>query len=368
MADTLLFALPETPNRDRRDTHWWHVVDGELVSAGRDEEWLNFADSGRRLIGLAPAAHVRLSFSEQPSSATTARQAETVARVAAVNSSLGDDQTLHSASAVDEDGSVLTAVADKDSMSAWLDWARHHGAEPNHVVPVGALLPLVDGWRAATFGDERVVGRRGTVLPDELDLTESIVGDGKIDALDEEEVRAALVHAAEAPLIDLRTGVFGGRRSTALEGRQVRELAILAALIPLVLLAWALVVIFKVERSTDRLNSETLAVASAALGRPVTLETAESELAQSAGGSAYGGLMAPLTAVYQSLQAEQGVSVTSLAYTSDGTLSVTLAAPAVDAVNRVLVSLQRNGYRVTAVPRQSPDGRSMVDATVRTGP
>jgi len=148
----------------------------------------------------------------------------------------------------------------------------------------------------------------------------------------------------------------------------MRELAILAALIPLVLLAWALIAIFKLERSTSRLDSETLSTASAALGRPVTLETAESALAQRVGGSAYGGLMAPLTAVYQALQPEQGVSVTSLSYAPDGTLSVTLAAPGVDAVNRVLVALQRNGYRVTAVPRQSPDGRSMVDATVRTGP
>ena len=368
MADTLLFALPEKPARDRRDTHWWHVVDGELVSEGQGDEWLNFAGPRRNLIGIAPAAQVRLSFSEKVSATTTDRQAEAVARVAAVNSSLGEDKTLHSVSGVSDDGTIMTAVTEKVAMTAWLDWARALGAEPSQVVPAGALLPLADRWRAAKFGGEHVVGRRGTVFPDEPELTESIVANGTIETLAEEEVRSALVYAAQASLVDLRSGPFARRRRIAIEGRQMRELAILAALIPLVLLAWALIAIFKLERSTSRLNSETLSTASAALGRPVTLETAESALAQRVGGSAYGGLMAPLTAVYQALQPEQGVSVTSLSYAPDGTLSVTLAAPGVDAVNRVLVALQRNGYRVTAVPRQSPDGRSMVDATVRTGP
>jgi general secretion pathway protein L len=52
----------------------------------------------------------------------------------------------------------------------------------------------------------------------------------------------------------------------------------------------------------------------------------------------------------------------------DGTFAVTLAAPAVDAINRILVALQRDGHRVTAVPRQSPDGRAMVDVTIRSMP
>jgi len=367
MADTILFALPEAPDRERRHTHWWHVVDGEVVSAGSGDEWLNFAGRRRNLIGIAPAAQVRLSVSPKLSSAATNRQAEAVARVAAVNSSLGDDETLHSASAVAEDGSIVTAVAERDAMSAWLDWARKLGAEPNAVVPAGALLPLSDDWTAATFGDEHVIGRRGTVLPDEPDLTAGIVGDARIESLNDEEIRSALAHAAEAPPIDLRTGRFA-RRRIAMESNRIRELAILAALISAVLLAWALISIFKLERSTDSLNAETVAVASAALGRPVTIETAESELAQRAGGSAFGGLMPPLTATYQALQPEQSVSLTSLAYAPEGTLSVTFAAPTPAEVNRVLLALQRNGYQVTAVPRQAADGRSMVDATVRSGP
>ncbi len=367
MGDTLLFALPEVPDPERRDTRWWHVVDGELVSAGSGDEWLTFASGKRSLVGIAPVAQVRLSFSQKPT-ANTDRQAEAVARVAAVNTSLGDDETLHAASALIGDGSIMTAVAEKTAMTAWLDWARRLGADPNHVVPAGAILPLTDRWTAAAFGDESVLGRRGIVLPDEPELTAAIVGDGQIETLNEEEVRGALANAAEALPIDLRTGRFVRGRRLSIDRRQLRELMVLAALIPLLALAWGLVSIFKLERSTDRLDSETVAVASATLGEPVTVETAEGLLSQRFGGPAGGGLLPPLTAVYQALQPEQSVSVTSLSYAPDGTLATTFAAPNAESVNRVLVAVQRSGYRITAVPRQSPDGRTMVDATLRTGP
>ena len=121
-------------------------------------------------------------------------------------------------------------MTDKDAMAAWLDWARGLGADPNHVVPAAALLPLSDSWSAAAFGDEHVIGRRGTVFPDEPELAAAIVGDSKVETLDEEQVRSALAHAAEALPIDLRTGRFARRRGVAIEGRRIRQLAILAAL------------------------------------------------------------------------------------------------------------------------------------------
>ena len=142
----------------------------------------------------------------------------------------------------------------------------------------------------------------------------------------------------------------------------------LAAAIALSTLAWSIASILKLQNVTNRLNEETLAVARAAAGPSVTLETAESALAQRTGGRAYGGLMAPLAGLYDALRAEPQVVATAVAYASDGTMTTTLAAPTVDPVNRVLIALQRNNYRVTAVPRQAPDGRMMVETTIRSGP
>lgn len=369
MAEAILFLLPAVPDRDRPEAHWWHVADGEIVASGTGDEWLALAAAGeRKRVALAPSAAVRVGLSELPDGASTPRQAAAIARVKAIEESLGDNQALHAVSAAFNGGPVMTAIVDNGVMLAWLDWARELGADPHHVVPVGALLPLGESWVAASFGSEQVVARRDLVMPFEPELASRIVGDAEVGELDDAARKAALVRAAEEPPLDLRTGRFARRRRISLDRARIRELVLLAALIPLITLAWALVVIARMESETDRLNAETLAVAEAALGRPVALESAESELAQRVGGSAYGGLMAPLTALYDGLQAEQSVSTTDISYRGDGTLSATLAAPTVDAVNRVLIALQRNGYKVTAVSRQSPDGRAMVDTTVRAGP
>lgn len=369
MAEAVLFLLPSIPDRGHRETHWWHVADGEIVGSGASGEWVALAASGeRKRVALAPAGSVRVSLAEPTSGAATARQAAAIARVAAIEESLGDDEALHAVSGAANGGPVMTAVVDNGVMLAWLDWATELGVDPHQVVPLGALLPLSDSWVAASFGSEHLVARGGVVMPFEPELASWVIGDEQVATLGEAEQRLALVRAAEAPPLDLRAGRFARRRRISLDRARIRELVLLAALIPLITLAWALVVIARMDRETDRLNAETLTIAEATLGRPVALESAESELAQRIGGSAYGGLMAPLTALYDALQAEQSVSTTDVSYRGDGTLSATLAAPTIDAVNRVLIALQRNGYRVTAVSRQSPDGRAMVDTTVRSGP
>lgn len=368
MADAIVFTLPEIPEADRLEAHWWLVADGQIVDSGIGTEWAaQAAASGpdRKRVALAPAAAVRIDFAPRPP-ATSERQAVSGARVEAVEASLGESKALHSVSVLSGE-TVMTAVVDNGIMLAWLDWAREAGADPNHVVPVGALLPLGEDWTAATFGPERVIGRAGTVMPFEPELASRIVGDLEPRELGGQEVEAAIAAAADQPPLDLRSGRMARRRRIVIDRQRIRQLAILAAIIPLLSLIVVIVSILKLNSAADRLDERSLAVAENALGRPVELESAESELSQRVGGAGYGGVMAPLSGLYSALQAEQGVSTTDLSYRSDGTLSATLAAPTVDPVNRVLVALQRNGYKITAVPRQAPDGRSMVDVTVRSG-
>lgn len=369
MADAIVFTLPESPDREQLEAHWWLVGDGRILDSGIGTQWVELAAAGaaddRKRIALAPAGAVRIEVADRAPGLSD-RQASSGARAEAVEASLGDSDALHSASALHGD-KVMTAVVDNGVMLAWLDWAREVNADPHHVVPAGALLPLEEEWTAATFGSERVIGRAGTVMPFEPELASRIVGDSEPRELGRDEVEAAIAGAAGQPPLDLRTGKMARRRRIVIDRQRIRQLAILAAIIPLISVLVVLVSIAKINSATDRLNERTLAIAERALGRPVTLESAESELSQRVGGVGHGGVMAPLSGLYSALQAEQGVSTTELAYRSDGTLSATLAAPNVDPVNRVLVALQRNGYRITAVPRQAPDGRSMVDVTVRSG-
>ncbi|MFP5328528.1 MAG: type II secretion system protein GspL [Alphaproteobacteria bacterium] len=370
MTGAVVFILPQVPDSQQLEASWWLVDDRRVLDSGTGIDWIALAGGGepgrRKLVALAPAASVRTEFTDRPPSASE-RQASSVARLAAIDMSLGESPALHAVSTVDGD-KVLTAVVDNGLMLAWLDWTRAVAVDPDHVVPVGALLPSSEDWTVATIGTEEVIGRAGTVLAFEPELAAHIVGNREAAVLSQQEVEAAIVAAASQPPLDLRTGRMARRRRIVVDRDRIRKMALIALMIPLLALIYVLVAIMKLNAATDRLNGESLAVAGRVLGRPLALENAESDLSQRLGGGSYGGVMTPLTGLYSALQAEQSVSATELSYRPDGTLAATLAAPTLDAINRVLVAVQRDGYRITAVPRQAPDGRSMVDVTVRTGP
>ena len=370
MPDSIVFTLPQVPAPEHLEAHWWLVSDGRIVESGTGNEWVSLAAGGgpdlRKRVALAPAACVRIEIAERAPDMSD-RQAAMTARLALIESSLGEPEALHAVSEAHGD-EVVTALVDNGMMLAWIDWASGAGADPHHIVPVAALLPLGDEWTAATFGSERVLGRRGTVIPFEPELAGHIVGDIDPLELGQDAVDSAIVGAAEAQPLDLRSGRMARRRRLVVDRGRIRELALIAALIPLIVLIYVVAGIVKMNAATARLNEESLAVAERALGRPVELASVESELSQRVGGVGLGGVMAPLTGLYSALQPEESVSSTALSYGSDGTLSATLAAPTLDSINRVLIAVQRDGYRITAVPRQAPDGRSMVDVTVRSGP
>lgn len=370
MADVLVFSLLPAPDPAHPETHWWRVVDGVIVERGADGAWVAAAGEGMRLIGLAPAASVRLALEEAGPGASTPRQAATVARVAAVEHSLGDPATLHAVTAAvpGEEGVLVTAVVANSAMLEWIDWARALGVDPDHIVPAASLLPVGEQWIAATIGAEHLVGRNGLVLANEPALAEAIVGVAEVETLQAEAIDAEIAAMAEAPILDLRSGRFAKRRRLVIDRDRIRELALLAAAIALVTLLWMIVAIARLQSSSNQLDSDTLRIAESAIGRPVTLDSAEAEMLQRLGTGTGPGLSALLAALYAGLQSEAGVSSTQIGYRGDGTLSVTLAAPAVTDINRLLVALQRDGYRITAVPRTAPDGRAMVDVTVRSGP
>lgn len=367
-APVLFIALPPDPSSADATAHWWRLA-ADSLEAGTGDEWLAAATEAR-VIGLAPAALARLAFSAPAQGAASPQQAATIARMSALESSLGDPETLHCASAVLDDGppTVVTAVVANSVMQGWIDWADGLGARIDHIVPAAMLLPLGDEWVAAQVGSERIIGRRGMVLPDEPALKDALLGEGEAPLeLDADLFALALRRLDANPVPDLRTGRFARRRRIVIDRRTARELVVLTLAIILVTILVALVEIVRLDRSRARLDSETLEIARAAAGPGVTLETAESAVAASAGPAASGSMSAPVAALLARLQPEQNLSVSTLGY-SGGSLSVSLAGPGPDAINRVLLALQRDGYRVTAVPRTQANGQTVADVTLREGP
>jgi general secretion pathway protein L len=367
MAGHLIVALPEVTTGPSTEAHWWLVADGEIGAEGVDSGWLALAGQNRTapvIVGLAPSSAVRIVVDRTTREGSTPTQAAAVARLEALNAALGDPETLHAVSAIDGDR-IVTAIVANASMLSWIDWARAGGAELDRIVPASLLMPRAEEtWTSVAIGADHMLVRGDVVVPNEPQIAEAFVGGEPVDYGGVEAMTAALLRAAGPLPVDLRTGRCAKRRRFLLDRARVRELVVLALLIPLLTLAWAIVSIVKLNQSSDALDRETMTIAQKALGRPVPLENAEAELTQGRSSSRMSVLLA---ALYQALQAETAVSATQIGY-SGGNFSVTLAAPSANEINRLLLALQRDGYRVTAVPRQSPDGRTMIDLTIRTGP
>jgi general secretion pathway protein L len=240
--------------------------------------------------------------------------------------------------------------------------------EPDAIVPAGLLVPPTPGWTAVAVGGERIIGRDRLVFPDEPALRDALVGEEEVETLSADALGERLRWLANVTPLNLRSGRFARRRLLVLDWRRVRELATIALTIPLLGLIMAVVIIVRLNQSSDRLEAETVRLASAAVGQQVTAATAASALdtriSQVAGAS--GSPFVPLAAVYQQVQQVPGASASSIAWRPDGTLVVSLAATRTEDLNRILAALQRSGFRVTAVSRTGSSGQAVADITVRS--
>lgn len=356
--DALLVLLPVEPVGADSTAHWWRLADGALVESGNDASWIEGSGS---VIGLAPTSRLRLEFPESDETGDQ-RQRMTVARLAALEEGLSEGGTAHAVAAMapSQDDRLVVAVAANDVMIGWIDWAERHGIDLGPIVPAAMAVPLTGRWTRAVIGNDRIVAGHGTVLPDEPGLTDALV-DGEVALVDDDALGAGLAAIAADPVPNLRIGPFARRRVIIDRARWGLIAALVAAII-LVTTLTAIVQIVKMNRATAALDAETLAIAQKIGGANVTIDTAEGIVAARAGGS--GGLSGPVANLLARLQQEQNVTVTTLGY-APGQVTTTLAAPGAVDANRLIAALQRDGYRVTAVPRQSSDGRTMFDVTIR---
>lgn len=358
--ERLLVLLPVEPVGADAVAHWWRVAGGTVVASGCDATW---PEGAGQIVGLAPTARLRLDF-PSPDGLPEGRQRLTVARIAALDDALAENGTAHAVTAVSDlqDGQLVVAVVANDVMVGWTDWAERLGVDLGPVVPAAMALPLDPHWTRVVIGSDRIVGRAGTVLPDEPGLTDALV-DGEITLLDDEALAARMAALAADPVPNLRSGPFA-RRRVIIDRSRWKLIASLVASMILVTALTAVVQIVKMNRATATLDSETLAIAQKIGGANVTLDTAEGIVAARAGGA--GGLSGPVANLLARLQQEQNVTVSTLGY-APGQVTTVLAAPSATDANRLLAALQRDGYRISAVPRPSTDGRTMLDVTIRDG-
>lgn len=371
MSDQLLLLLPSVCDPADGAAHWWRVSGGAIAEHGSDETWRALAvpptgGAGLPLIALAPVAAVRLDWPEPVGE--TERQRLGVARAAAIQGAMADATTLHAVSGLIEDR-LATALVANGSLVEWLDWLAAFAADPVAILPAGLVAPWSDSWIAAELGSERILAKAGLVVPDEPALRDALVEpELEVTPLPPASIGERLVWMAQTLPLNLRTGRFARRRLLVLDWRRLRELAALALLIPLLGLAMGLILLVRLNNDSSRLEAETARLASAAVGQQVEAAAAAGVLDTRIGSTpgAAGSPFTLITALYQQLQQTSGTNALSVAYRPDGTLAASLSATRVEDLNRLLLALQRLGYRVTASPsRQGPGGQIVVDLTMR---
>lgn len=351
------------PVSDADDPHLWRVTDTVWHSGGPLSEYSPDTTDAVVMALVAPT-EAHCMWSTLPD--LEPRQAEGVAKLRAVGQSLG---AVHAVARHIIDDTVITATISPAVMEYGLVRLALHGLNPDIVIPAGLVIdPLPDHVVKAEFDGMHLLRGRTFAIPDEPALRNLLVGDTPVEETNEADVRRMLVTASEHPVLNLREGVFAKREqivwATPNQRKWIKRL-LGGLVIATVLLG--LVTLVKYGIATNTENGRALAAAQTIDPSIQDIDQAETQLDRALQQKGIAkGRFTPLSAgMWRAVKAAPNVSVRELRYGSDGILTVVLAAPNADGINKALVAIQQDGYRVTATPRQDTSGATLVDLTMR---
>ncbi|MES2781324.1 MAG: hypothetical protein V4657_00875 [Pseudomonadota bacterium] len=359
----MTLLITRFPKTDADDPLVYRIIEGAWQNAGALSEFIPATDDATAMAVIAPE-DVRCTWLALPD--LEARQAVGVAKLRAAEQSLG---LIHASAGLDFDDVVATATIAPDVMQHGLDRLALRGLNPDIVIPFALVLrPNSDGIFRAELDGMAVLKGAQIAIPDESVLRDICIGSAPIEQIDAETVRAMLLTASAAPLVNLREGMFAKRERTiwasATQRMWIRR--ILTSLLAVTMML-TIITLAKYWRATSAENETALAAAQKIDPSIQDIEQAESALVNALNQKGLvQGSFAPLSAgLWRSVKASPNVSVRELRFTPDGILSVVLAAPTADNINKTLLAIQQDGFRITATPRQDASGATLVDVTMR---
>jgi general secretion pathway protein L len=340
----------------------WQVADGVWQDAGFLHD-ATFDPGEATVMAVASPVVTRCIWSLLPD--LEPKQAEGVARIRASEESLGP---VHSAARHLGEDKVVTATIATAEMERGLSRLMLAGLNPDIVIPLPLALSRPEQIVAAEFDGIALLRGPEVAAPDEPLFRNLLVAQSEVETLGNDAVRNMLLQACEAPLLNLRQGPFVKREQRTLATDSQREwIKRLVAGLAVASLLLALVTLGKYSIATNAENDRALAAAQKIDPSIIDVEQAEVQVnraLQQRGQAA--GRFVPLSAgLWRTVKASPNVSVRELRYGADGILTVVLAAPDANSVNRALVAIQQDGYRITATPRQDASGATLVDMTMR---
>ncbi|HEU0067176.1 MAG TPA: type II secretion system protein GspL [Sphingomonas sp.] len=353
---TILLFLPAGD----ADYRWMRIAGGAIAGEGE-----GLPDPAERIVAVAPADAVTLHWADLPSRSSA--QATAAARILAAQASAGAIGDLHVAAGDEGAGERPIAVVAVDAMHGWLATLAGAGIEPAAIVPAALLLPRPDsGFVRARIAGFDLVRGRATGFADEPGLTEVITGGDTPVALDDEAVRATLVAAADAPVLDLRQGAFARRGRRSIDWRLIRRLALLGLGILALTLAIDLVRIVRYGFAADAVQRRADALARTGLPRGETINDADRQLDERLSrvrgpGLGYSTTVATL---YEAVRATPGTEITALDFQANGDVRLGVACEREALATDLKAAMEARGLLVRAGVFAASAGRVTGELTV----
>lgn len=366
--DGLIVALPEDP---RAEWRWWRVEGGTLgaghgFTPGHDAPWGDL--DGARVVALAPAALAPVRARARGDMPMAQALAATRLDPPGLSAPIGESHVCVAPAA---DAAVLCAAVSRGDMDTWLGELAAAGIDADALVPAGLVVPQPGAGEVATgvVAGQMLARTAAAAFAADAELLPVLApGADRVEVSDDAIVQSLLAQFA-SPSLDLRQGIYARPRVSYFRLPDWRQLARMAAL--LLLLVFGVFLLETIKLNLDASAREDAAIEAAQARFPGVgdLATAETQirselLRRGAGGV---GFADSAPAVFAAMQPNPSVQLRNLNWRADGTLAIRAAAPTSEALNQMLIALQRDGWVITVPPEVAPDasGATVADITVR---
>lgn len=345
---------------------WLRLDGGAVVERGADVSAVPplTDDLEERIVLVVPGVDVLIHWIDLPPLAPA--QAIAAARLLAAKVSAAPVDRLHVALGQGEAGLRCMAVVDVERVAGWIADAQAQGYDPDHLLPETLLLPPPhEGVRRWARDGLHILRGEHVALAAEPALA-ALIAPQPIVIADDEEFERGIGAAIEAMPVDLRQGAFARRRRWAIDGKLVRRLGIIAGTIFVVTLLIQAVLVLRYDLDTARLERELATVARDVLPRGERIASPTVQLRERLAELRGGGLGFGRTGalLFAAVRDTANVELSELLFERDGSLRVTVVAPASADIAALERRLGGQGLAVAGGAIQQGGGRQIVELMV----
>jgi len=340
----------------------WLRLDGARVTA----RGAGAADDGEpadEVVAVVPGERAVVHWVEMPELAPA--QATAAARLLAGDVAAAPIAGTHvSVGPRDADGQRCLALVDRAAMADWLDRCRAAASDPDRVLPASLLIPPPDtGLRAAEAGGVVLVRGSRTAFAAEPDLAALLVGEERVETLDDPAFEAGFAAAlADAP-VDLRQGPFARRQPWRIDWRLLRRTALIGGAALLAMLAVELTLLLRHGLAADVAELRLAEEARRLLPRGTAIDDPVAQVQAHLAERRRSDFSAMTAALVEALREVDGAELVGLRYGPAG-LAVSVSTARGGDIATIEQRLLAAGYAPTLGAVRNEAGRAVVEVTV----